>query len=591
MPARKVGTVPFDLQAYFNRSDTIRDTDTAIEQEFEVFMESLVNACKDQMEKTGSKRLPLGSLVGEVCYQRWKQLGKQTKESWPWTEFGKKLQRNCGLTEKQYGIIKGDSINTSDRLIAFLQSQNQLPQPKIKGLMPPPPMKPVVPSASTAKATAGSKVKVSAAAQNFRPINSYATSPVEAGPKSSPVQPAVEVPSIEQSGTQAQVHTPTSSKRRSVLDWNDKAAMSAKMSGSEAQDDKVEPEQRSTIERSFVTGSSTSPPPHDDTDSSDEEPYNGPTSITDYDYGALPDPNWPGCYIEAPKNPGCGPWELTLPESFDPEVFIKPDLERISTLLGGVRLDIKLQPPSIRVLPSLAQRADMLADKSEDHLFGKTVLAKRWKAFRLLIQWAKHMRLHAKPPATAPMSMVDFIEQQTQEDIIKEGDEAREFVATHITKRLRRGLVLFPGRNYQVPKRPSVFEYEPSVKRQRSATYIPDSTEVVPEKGHPVTSSTEEKPQEQEEAIYIPRSPQHTPDSSIRSANSDPLASTKGQLHDQMDIQYLMNAKNIVEDTIQQSIHAKDYIPENNGSVAGIREGDTAAEQLQLHFKRENTLD
>lgn len=183
----------------------------------------------------------------------------------------------------------------------------------------------------------------------------------------------------------------------------------------------------------------------------------------------------------------------------DPEVYIRPDIEEICGLLGGICLVIKHLPPSITVMPTLPQRDAMKSDKSEDSLITQAIQATRWRAFRLLLLWAKHVRQHAKPPAGPPMSMVEFIERQVREDIIKQGEVDRDFVASHIAKRLQRGLAAFPGRNYQMPKRPIDPEDEPDAKRQRSATYSLAPSNVGPEENITTASPLKEHTQDQEE--------------------------------------------------------------------------------------------
>lgn len=254
--------------------------------------------------------------------------------------------------------------------------------------------------------------------------------------------------------------------------------------------------------------SSSSPAPvraTDDGDTSDDEPYIGPTSITDYDHWAVPDPEWPGCFLEAPKMPGCGPWEFPLPETMDPEVFIRPDIEQINLLLGGIRLVIKLLPPTISVMPTVRQRVAMLSDSSEDSVTSQVVHAARWKAYRLLLRWAGHVRIHARPPAAQPKSLVSFLRDQIRQDLIKDGELAREYVVRKIAKRLSRNEVLFPGRGYQIPERPSVSKFEPSkktaTKRKRSNVFglVPEDRDE-PHEGGAVTPKRQR--QEQDNGVH-----------------------------------------------------------------------------------------
>lgn len=101
---------------------------------------------------------------------------------------------------------------------------------------------------------------------------------------------------------------------------------------------------------------------HEEEEALSETPRTfGPADLADLDHWAYAIPgSSPTLYREAPKLPTCGPWEIPLPPTMDPQVHVQPNQFALQPLLGGVRIQIIQSPPRLKVELSGIQRAAML---------------------------------------------------------------------------------------------------------------------------------------------------------------------------------------------------------------------------------------
>ncbi|KAL2756045.1 hypothetical protein ACRALDRAFT_1070805 [Sodiomyces alcalophilus JCM 7366] len=173
----------------------------------------------------------------------------------------------------------------------------------------------------------------------------------------------------------------------------------------------------------------------------------GPDDLTDLDHWAYAIPgSSPTLYREAPKLPTCGPWEIPLPPTMDPQVHVQPNQPSLQPLLGGVRIQIIQSPPRLKVELSGVQRAAMLRDTTKQVEGDFTAL--RWRAYRHLLAWAEHLKSHAEPPAERPMDLLTFVRMRVK----KETESIRRTVAERIENRVKGSNIMFPGRTYQMPE-------------------------------------------------------------------------------------------------------------------------------------------
>ncbi|ROT36562.1 hypothetical protein SODALDRAFT_325881 [Sodiomyces alkalinus F11] len=371
------------------------------------YMLPLRRLCAKEMSRRQNYRRSLKRLVWETCQVYWESISRGD-EPFPFASLPPKGPSDTGLTTAQSRVIIGCSTTSPQELIDYLQNVRQVPQPE-----PDPVLQPSCKSAPV----------VSRSSSLQRPER-------EASSAHSP-QPSRQLNHERSSSNTSENHHSEQLREQATgspeQDTND--AENAPDAGSESDldqgvelglEDEVLPEPPRTF---------------------------GPADLADLDHWAYAIPgSSPTLYQEAPKLPTCGPWEVPLPPTMDPQVHVQPSQLSLQPLLGGVRIQIIQSPPRLKVESSGVQRAAMLRDSTKQVESDYTAL--RWQAYRHLLAWAEHLKSHAELPAERPMDLLAFVRMRVQ----KETESIRRIVAERIENRVKGGNIMFPGRSYQMPE-------------------------------------------------------------------------------------------------------------------------------------------
>ncbi|TDZ59797.1 hypothetical protein CTRI78_v005067 [Colletotrichum trifolii] len=155
---------------------------------------------------------------------------------------------------------------------------------------------------------------------------------------------------------------------------------------------------------------------------------------------------------EAPKLPGCGPWEMPLPPNMDVKIFIEPYLAQLSRMLN-VHIVACNSPNMLSVDLSPAQRAE--PQFVEEHI------ACRWKAWKLLFDWVKHLELRGQAHSLPPSDILAFVLWS----IMREGLQARDLAVEEIEQRCQNRPMFYESSVWQLPTEPQVAAPNPSFEK------------------------------------------------------------------------------------------------------------------------------
>lgn len=196
-----------------------------------------------------------------------------------------------------------------------------------------------------------------------------------------------------------------------------------------------------------------------------------------WDYWAEPDSEIIGNFIEAPKIPRCGPWEIPLPPNMDTSEFVEPYVEQINVILG-ISIESKSRPPTVCIKLTKKQQEHISASPN-DTMYQELVNSLRWKASSALFAWSRHLKDDARTRNSRPLGIVEFIGNY----LIEEGAAARKTSISNIRSLGNRPM--FVAREYRLPETQTMkrkladttalSEATEPRSRQRSSTHAPES--------------------------------------------------------------------------------------------------------------------
>ncbi|KAF9876200.1 hypothetical protein CkaCkLH20_06143 [Colletotrichum karsti] len=156
-----------------------------------------------------------------------------------------------------------------------------------------------------------------------------------------------------------------------------------------------------------------------------------------------------GATVEAPKLPGCGPWEIPLPPNMDTRVHVDNNASLVFHYLG-VHVTSKRYPPVIKIDLYPAQRIQETVTPFiiEDHA------ACRWRAWKIIFDWAEQLKIHGSAPANPPLDILTFIRNRAHQTGRLARDSALRAIEGHQQSPMFGGLAI-----WQLPARTHVVYY------------------------------------------------------------------------------------------------------------------------------------
>ncbi|KAM0331582.1 hypothetical protein ACHAQA_003261 [Verticillium albo-atrum] len=410
---------PFDIDAYWTA--IIQGHPPQSKTFLDAFLPILRRQSAIAMAKKATSRPHLGYVVFLACQEHWNQLSPV--DPFPFdTNVIKKDPSRLGMSMEHNDHINSSLLQSPQDLVAFVGKTGQTPQ-----MASPVPGQP----SSTKKKRKSSKKKPTAP-NSQRPAPRSKSGETEGSPANG-----------NDSSVRADTSTPDSRDTKSAE--RSESAASAPRAGSARPQIRGFPEQSSKARASQDTQNESSGPEPEDEDEAPVFHTFGPSALADLDQWAVPVPSSENQYREAPKLPTCGPWEIPLPPPMDPKVHVVPYLEEVHVLLGGVRVQTTQLPPKLKVELSGMQRAATHLHPDGELLADLTAI--RWKAYRMLLSWAEHLKSRACLPSKQPLDIASFLRNKFRE----EGNKARDQAVSRVEKGAAGGGVMFPGEEYQMP--------------------------------------------------------------------------------------------------------------------------------------------
>ncbi|KAM0277857.1 hypothetical protein ACHAQH_005489 [Verticillium albo-atrum] len=409
---------PFDIESYW------RFVHQGCDSQANGFHASFLPILRGQsaiaMSKKATSRPCLGYVVFLACMEHWKKLS--SADPFPFdTNVLKKSPARLGMSMEYNDHINSNLLQYPEDLVAFVRETGQSPM-----ISPNPPMEET------------SKIKRKGRKTKMQSAPSKTTSPGKS--------PSVSGSSnADGNSTSSSEGTSTPESRNGESDGQVDSPTPAH------EEQATQPGAQSNFHenlRSRPSMLNLEESNNQDHEEGDEEPELhpfGPSSLADLDQWAITAPSSEQMYREAPKLPTCGPWEIPLPSPMDPKVHVVPCLQDVQVLLGGIRIQTTQLPPRLKVELSGMQRAATHLMPDGELLADLTAI--RWKAFRVLLSWAEHLKAHSSERTGKPLDIVSFVRSKLHD----EGNRAREQAVRRIEKGAAGGGVMFPGEDYQMP--------------------------------------------------------------------------------------------------------------------------------------------